>query len=84
MEAICKGYVPPNTEKNTKWALKCFNEWRYARNEKSNEKCPDDLLKAQVLVRSCSVSFIKKVLELVSDVQLLLQWKRKINCGNLE
>ena len=30
----------------TKWALKCFNEWRYARNEKSSEKCPDDLLEA--------------------------------------
>ena len=47
METIRKGYVPPNTEKNTKWALKCFNEWRYARNEKSSEKCPDDLLEAQ-------------------------------------
>ena len=47
METIRKGYVPPNTEKNTKWALKCFNEWRYARNEKSSEKCPDDLLEEQ-------------------------------------
>ena len=72
METICKGYVPPNTEKNTNWALKCLNEWRYARNEKSSEKCPDDLLEAQVLARSCSVSLVKKVLELVSDVQLLL------------
>ena len=26
-EEMCKGYVPLNTEKNTKWALKCFNEW---------------------------------------------------------
>ena len=47
METIRKGYVPPNTEKNTKWALKCFNEWRYTRKEKSSEKCPDDLLEAQ-------------------------------------
>ena len=33
IKTINKGYVHPNTEKNTKWLLKCFNEWWYARNE---------------------------------------------------
>ena len=28
MAVICKGYVPPNTQKNTRWSLSVFNEWR--------------------------------------------------------
>ena len=49
IKTISKGYVPPNTEENTKWALKCFNEQRYTRNEigKTIDKCLDDLLEVQ-------------------------------------
>ena len=47
MENICRGYVPPNTEKNTKWAVKCFNEWISFRNQAEGEKCPEDILLAQ-------------------------------------
>ena len=32
MADITKGYVPPNTAKNTTWALRVFEEWRTARN----------------------------------------------------
>ena len=34
MEELSRGYVPPNTEKNTKWATKCFKEWIFSRNVK--------------------------------------------------
>ena len=49
MNTICKGYVPANTEKNTKWSVKCFKEWIFCRNRvcNENEKCPDDLLETQ-------------------------------------
>ena len=45
--SICKGYVPPNTQKNTNWALKCFTEWSFSRNKKSSDICPEDLLDVQ-------------------------------------
>ena len=50
MSTICKGYVPPNTMKNTKWSVGVFNEWRWARNSDSSEedKCPNDLECAEV------------------------------------
>ena len=32
MAVISKGYVPPNTQKNTDWAVRCFGEWVSARN----------------------------------------------------
>ena len=51
MEEICKGFVPVNTEKNTKWAMKCFNEWCSARNTKGVEECPSYLLEAQILAQ---------------------------------
>ena len=46
MSEICKGYVPPNTDKATKWALTVFRCWRNQRNAKARveEQCPDDLL----------------------------------------
>ena len=46
MSEICKGYVPPNTEKATKWALTVFHCWRSQRNAKARgvDLCPDDLL----------------------------------------
>lgn len=41
---LTKGYIPPNTVKNTSWALKVFLEWRCARSEiVSEQKCPKDL-----------------------------------------
>lgn len=44
MDRICRGYVPPNTGKATKWALKVFDDWRHARNATSEEQCPENLL----------------------------------------
>ena len=48
---LSKGVIPPNTEKNTKWAMRVFSEWRYQRNSElckedtcSSHLCPDDLL----------------------------------------
>ena len=32
MSKICEGYIPPNTGKATKWALKVFEQWRDKRN----------------------------------------------------
>ena len=34
---LTKGYVPPNTSKNTSWAVKVFNDWHCERNEKQKE-----------------------------------------------
>lgn len=49
ISAMSKGYVPLNTEKNTNWALRVFQEWKSARNksvalEGNGDICPDDLL----------------------------------------
>ena len=33
-------YVPPNTQKNTVWAMVVFGEWRLTRNRESYEKEP--------------------------------------------
>ena len=45
MSVICKGYVPPNTAKNTRWSMSVFNEWRSCRNKGPDEqRCPDDIL----------------------------------------
>ena len=45
MQRICKGYVPANTRKSTKWALGVFHHWRDAQNNATaeEEKCPADL-----------------------------------------
>jgi len=42
MAAICKGYIPPNTEKNTRWSRTVIQEWKSSRG--GDKKCPDDLL----------------------------------------
>lgn len=46
MATISKGFVPPNTKKNTAWAVNVFEEWRVARKEATcdSEHCPEDLL----------------------------------------
>ena len=45
MSEICKGYVPPNTSKNTRWSFSIFNEWKSSRNrELVEQKRPDDIL----------------------------------------
>ena len=44
-ERIAVGYIPKNTEKTTKWAVRNFNEWREVRNLKfPNDPVPSDLL----------------------------------------
>ena len=44
MEEICKGFVPANTKKATGWAIGVFNSWWAERNQRSEEKCPAQLL----------------------------------------
>ena len=43
-ECVKKAVVPKNTEKSTKWALRAFTLWLTQRNERSEDKCPEDLL----------------------------------------
>ena len=48
MKTVMKGHVPPNTQKNTLWALNCFREWMLTRNERAQrdgneDRCPEDL-----------------------------------------
>ena len=47
MSELSKSFVPANTEKNTRWALKCFCEWRSARSGSDKDSCPFDLLEIQ-------------------------------------
>ena len=49
MEIISKGFFPSNTEKNTRWAKKCFREWVYEINKRPDcvERCPEDILERQ-------------------------------------
>ena len=45
LAGLTSKFVPKNTDKTTKWALKNFSDWREARNASNcTEKCPDDLL----------------------------------------
>ena len=49
MRTVMKAHVPPNTQKNTLWALNCFREWMLTRNERAQrdgneDRCPEDLL----------------------------------------
>ena len=42
---LAKGYVPANTNRSTKWALKAFDLWSQARNQHYPEKpVPEHLL----------------------------------------
>ena len=43
MEAITKGYIPQNTQRNTAWSSKVFLEWRSSRKCAGEEVCPDNL-----------------------------------------
>ena len=43
MEQICKGYIPPNTQKATDWSLHIFKEWQAKRN-KGVKQVPMNLL----------------------------------------
>ena len=48
MAKIAKGYIPPNMQKNTDWAMRCFKEWVSTRNKGLpkgyNQHCPLNLL----------------------------------------
>ena len=33
---LSKGYVPPNTEKNTGWAMRVFEQWQESRRARGN------------------------------------------------
>ena len=45
LESYQKAFVPKNTEVNTSWAKRNFQEWSRAYNERHPESpCPDDLL----------------------------------------
>ena len=65
MAVMSKGYVPPNTKKNTDWALSCFREWRCARKsaEGDQQRCPEDILeKPEVSQVNFSISrFVAEV-----------------------
>ena len=39
---ICKDYVPPNTEKNTRWSLSVFQKWKSSCA--GDKKCPENIL----------------------------------------
>ena len=44
-DKMALGYVPKNTEKSTKWALRNFEDWREVRNKRFPEnRVPSDLL----------------------------------------
>ena len=36
--------VPQNTQKTNQWAVRWFQQWLRQRNERSEEKCPEDIL----------------------------------------
>ena len=40
ISVICRRYVPPNTEKNTRWGMTMFNDWKSSRNRESEEIMP--------------------------------------------
>ena len=54
---ITKGYVPPNTAKNTTWALRVFEEWRTARNKNSTEVCDANLFDSPNVYNTDSLNF---------------------------
>lgn len=45
LEAYQRGYVPKNTEVNTQWAVRNFNEWQTDYNSRHpDQPCPEDIL----------------------------------------
>ena len=39
-----EAFIPENTKVNTRWAVKNFEDWAAAYNERHEEKCPDGVL----------------------------------------
>ena len=50
---LSKGYVPQNTEKNTQWAMRVFEQWQEARCVRGNP-VPDKLLQAPYYIGALS------------------------------
>lgn len=48
-----KELVPSNTAKSNQWALRCFDQWLEQRNERSEEKCPVDILITDDMEKLC-------------------------------
>ena len=45
LESYQRGYVPKNTDVNTSWAVRNFEDWKRAYNERHPESpCPDEVL----------------------------------------
>ena len=44
MAVLSKGFTPANTQRNTAWAMRVFQEWKAERSKGDAEKCPEDLL----------------------------------------
>ena len=63
MQEICKGFVPANTKKATGWAIGVFNSWRAERNQRSEEKCPAQLLEKPTVkeLNYCLSRFVVEV-----------------------
>ena len=65
VQTIAKGFVLPNMQKNTSWALAVFNEWRLARNMKcTTDKCPEELFEERnigQLTAGSLVSLLKRI-----------------------
>ena len=63
MQRKCKGYIPANTGKSTKWALGVLHHWRDARNATAEEeKCPNDLF-ADYNVKTLNYWLLRFVVE---------------------
>ena len=48
-----KSVIPHNTKKATEWAVRLFNTWRHQRNERGEEKVPDEILHTKNLEDLC-------------------------------
>ena len=44
MAILSKGFTPGNTQRNTGWAMRFFQEWKAERSKGDAEKCPKDFL----------------------------------------
>ena len=42
MAVLSKGFTPANTQRNTAWAMRVFQEWKAERSKEAS-KCPEDL-----------------------------------------
>ena len=39
MEVLAKGFVPVNTQRNTGWAMRVFQDWKAERSKKLRRRC---------------------------------------------